>query len=171
MPSSARQVPREFPSPLWGGARGGGTPDGRCSAIPPSLSLPHKGGGNARNRCRDKIAALLSALVAVSVLSVVDADAQGKRVRPAEEGPEQYPAGPNRDDTFYFCTACHSFRLVAAQGMSRERWDESLTWMVSRHNMPDVQGPERTKILDYLAAAFPERKRAPGGWKNPFEGK
>ncbi len=33
------------PSPLWGGARGGGNPDDRGSAIPPSLSLPHKGGG------------------------------------------------------------------------------------------------------------------------------
>ncbi len=35
-----------FPSPWWGGARGGGNPDGRRSAIPPSLSLPHEGGGN-----------------------------------------------------------------------------------------------------------------------------
>ena len=35
------------PSPLWGGVRGGGNPDGQCSAIPPSLSLPHKGGGDA----------------------------------------------------------------------------------------------------------------------------
>ena len=57
-----------------------------------------------------------------------------------------------------------------AQGMSRERWDESLTWMVERHKMPDVQGEDRKKILDYLATAFPERKE-PGGWKNPFTGK
>jgi phosphopantothenoylcysteine decarboxylase/phosphopantothenate--cysteine ligase len=34
------------PSPLWGGDRGGGTHDG--PGIPPSLTLPHKGGGNAR---------------------------------------------------------------------------------------------------------------------------
>jgi len=34
------------PSPLWGGVRGGGNPYRRCSAIPPSLSLPHKGGGD-----------------------------------------------------------------------------------------------------------------------------
>ena len=51
--------------------------------------------------------------------------------------------------------------------MSRERWDESLGWMVERHNMPDVQGEDRKKILDYLASAFPERVE-PGGWKNPF---
>ena len=34
------------PSPLWGGVRGGGTPDDSGSAIPPSLSLPHEGGGD-----------------------------------------------------------------------------------------------------------------------------
>jgi hypothetical protein len=50
--------------------------------------------------------------------------------------------------------------------MSRERWHESLTWMVERHSMPDVQGDDRKKILDYLATAFPQRTR-PGGWKNP----
>jgi hypothetical protein len=42
--------------------------------------------------------------------------------------------------------------------------------MVSRHGMTDVQEGRREQILDYLAAGFPER-RAPGGWKNPFEGK
>lgn len=96
-----------------------------------------------------------------------DGAAQTRRVRPPEEGPEQYPEHPYRDDAFYFCTACHSFKLVAAQGMSRERWDESLTWMVSRHNMPDVQGEDRRKILDYLEKAFPERAN-PRGWQNPF---
>ena len=98
------------------------------------------------------------------LLPARDSDAQTKRVRPAEEQPEQYPEHPNRDDAFYFCTACHSFKIVAAQGMSRDRWDESLTWMVKRHNMPDVQGEDRRKILDYLENAFPERTQ-PGGWK------
>ena len=85
-----------------------------------------------------------------------------------DETPEQYPAGPHRDDAFYFCTACHSFKIVAAQGMSRGRWDESLDWMVQRHAMPKVEGKDREKILDYLSTAFPEKARAPGGWKNPF---
>jgi len=35
-----------IPSPSWGGVRGGGSPDASRSAIPPSLSLPHKGGGD-----------------------------------------------------------------------------------------------------------------------------
>jgi hypothetical protein len=96
------------------------------------------------------------------------ASGQTQPAAPAEEVPDQYPAYPYREDAFYFCSACHSFKLVAAQGMSRQRWDESLTWMVERHNMPDVQGEDR-KILDYLSAAFPERTR-PRGWKNPFAG-
>src|SRR6185436_8546356 len=35
------------PSPLWGGARGGRKLQRPCSAIPPSLSLTHEGGGDA----------------------------------------------------------------------------------------------------------------------------
>ena len=36
------------PSPLWGGVRGGGSLHVECSAIPPSLSLPHEGEGTSR---------------------------------------------------------------------------------------------------------------------------
>ncbi len=86
---------------------------------------------------------------------------------PPEEQPEQYPEGPNRNDTFYFCTACHSFKIVAQQGMSRQRWNETLDFMVLRHKMVDVQAAERDKILDYLTTALPERT-GPGGWRNPF---
>jgi acyl-CoA dehydrogenase len=45
--SAADAIATGFPSPLWGEARGGGNHDGTRSAIPPSLSLPHKGGGDA----------------------------------------------------------------------------------------------------------------------------
>jgi hypothetical protein len=109
---------------------------------------------------------LVAGLVAGALALAAGADAQTKKGE--DEAPEQYPAGPHRDDAFYFCTACHSFKIVAAQGMSRGRWDESLDWMVQRHNMPKVEGKDRDKILDYLSSAFPEKARAPGGWKNPF---
>ena len=124
-----------------------------------------------RSSGRQVLGALaLAALLAAHLLPVHDGAAQTKRVRPTEEAPEQYPDHPNRDEAFYSCTACHSFKLVAAQGMSRNRWDESLTFMVTRHNMPDVQGEERKKILDYLEKAFPERP-SPRGWQNPFSAK
>ena len=124
---------------------------------------------DAANR-RKRLAAILSGIVAAAaccLLVAPEGTAQSRRERPPQEEPEQYPDGPNREDTFYFCTPCHGFKIVAAQGMSRERWDESLTWMVKRHSMPDVQGEDRRKILDYLEKAFPERPN-PRGWQNPF---
>ena len=32
---------------------------------------------------------------------------------PGDESPEDFPAGAGRDETFYACTACHNFKLVA----------------------------------------------------------
>jgi hypothetical protein len=111
---------------------------------------------------------VLALVASLALLASPPAAAQGAPAKPKDETPEQYPPGPNREETFYFCTACHGFRIVAAQSMSRARWDESLTWMTERHNMPNLEGPDREKILDYLATAFPERQRAPGGWRSPF---
>jgi len=122
--------------------------------------------GSRRSRRLPAGAQALAALAVLVALPAIEAAGQ-KRERPREEQPEDYPAGPNREDTFYFCTACHGFKIVAQQGMSRDRWNETLDVMVARHKMPDVQGAEREKMLDYLERAFPER-RQPGGWKNPF---
>jgi hypothetical protein len=52
--------------------------------------------------------------------------------------------------------------------MSRARWDETLTWMTARHNMPAPDADMRKVLLDYLAAAYPEQQRPAGGWVNPF---
>jgi hypothetical protein len=109
----------------------------------------------------------LAAVVLCLSLPAPDGAVQAQRERPTDEQPEQYPDGPSREETFYFCTACHGFKIVAAQGMSRSRWNDTLDFMVTRHNMPDVQGADRDRMLDYLESAFPER-RQPGGWKNPF---
>jgi hypothetical protein len=84
---------------------------------------------------------------------------------PTDEKPEDLPEGPGRDETFYACTACHNFKLVAAQGMTRSQWDDSLTWMTKRHNMGDIQDAERELILDYLEKHYPSRG---SGWRNPF---
>jgi hypothetical protein len=54
--------------------------------------------------------------------------------------------------------------------MSRTRWDETMTWMTVRHNMPDIQGEDRDLVLDYLATHYPPREPSgpAGGWRNPF---
>ena len=88
---------------------------------------------------------------------------------PREESPEEFVAGAGRDETFYTCTACHGFKLVAQQGMTRAQWEDSINLMVRRHNMPPLDDKDRAVVLGYLEAAYPPR--APtgrGGWQNPF---
>ena len=68
------------------------------------------------------------------------------------------PEGPGKEETFYTCHGCHSFRLVVQQGLSRKHWDETLDWMVEEHGMPELEEDERTLILDYLEAHYNETR-------------
>jgi hypothetical protein len=72
-------------------------------------------------------ALVAGALAALGLFAPAAAQSQAPVFTPRDESPEQYPAGPGRDETFYACTACHGFMLVAQQGMSRRQWDETLT--------------------------------------------
>ncbi len=77
--------------------------------------------------------------------------------RPLEA--EDLPAEPGRDETFYTCAACHSFNLVAQQGLTRRDWDELIDWMVEEQGMDEPDAETRQLILDYLARWFgPERR-------------
>lgn len=88
---------------------------------------------------------------------------------PRDESPEDFAAGAGRDETFYTCTACHGFKLVAQQGMTRVQWDDSINLMIRRHNMPALDDKDRSVVLNYLEAAYPPRRPADrGGWQNPF---
>jgi len=88
---------------------------------------------------------------------------------PGDENPEDFPQGAGRDATFYACTPCHNFKLVAAQGLSRAGWDDSINLMTRRHNMPPLDAADRKVVLDYLEATYPPRAPASrGGWQNPF---
>ena len=113
------------------------------------------------------IAAALAAAAALGVLG--PAEAQTPQFVPRDESPEQFAAGAGRDDTFYACTACHNFKLVAAQGLSRAGWEDSLNLMVRRHNMPPLDDKDRATVLNYLTAAYPPRAPTTSrGWQNPF---
>jgi mono/diheme cytochrome c family protein len=110
------------------------------------------------------LAALGIALVAAGPVL-----AQAPAFAPRDEQVEDLPEGPGREETFGMCSACHAYRLVSNQGMTRERWDETMTWMTQRHGMPDIQGADRDLILDYLARNHPPRAPARGGgFRNPF---
>lgn len=88
----------------------------------------------------------------------------------AYEGPEDLPEGMGRDETYYACIACHSFQVVVRQGMSRSLWDDTLTLMVERHGMMELEPDERELILDYLSEHFPAGSGTTPrrGWTNPF---
>jgi hypothetical protein len=121
------------------------------------------------NRMRlNSLRTLAPLAILALALAAGPAAAQAPAFTPSDEKPEDYPAGPGRDDTFYACTPCHGFKVVAAQGQSRRQWDDTLDWMTQRHAMPKPRDAERKVMLDYLEAAFPPRT-APGGWRNPFQ--
>ena len=90
----------------------------------------------------------------------------------AEEGetPEMFPDHAGRDEAMAICSACHGFKLVAAQGLTVAQWEDTLNWMSEKHNMPVLEGDDRKVIVDYLATAFPPKDTAQRGWKNPFAG-
>lgn len=113
--------------------------------------------------------ALLGVLLGIATTASAQAQGSAPTFTPRDERIEDLPAGPGRDETFGMCTACHGYKLVSNQGMSRDNWNETLTWMTERHNMPDIQGADRELILDYLASHHPPRAPSQaGGFKNPF---
>lgn len=61
---------------------------------------------------------------------------------------------PGVEATYYACTACHSEMIVAQQGLTRDEWDEMFEWMVEEQGMSEIDEPDRTEILDYLAAHY-----------------
>ena len=107
-------------------------------------------------------------LVPAILLGLATLAAAQPAFTPRDERPEDYPAGEGRDRTFFTCTACHGFKIVAQQGQSRRQWDETLDWMTQRHNMPRLGDNDRKIVLDYLEASFPPRT-APRGFQNPFQ--
>ena len=108
-------------------------------------------------------------VLAAIVASAGAAQTQQAQFTPSNESPEEFPAGAGRDDAFYACTACHNFKLVAQQGMTRRQWEDSLQWMTDRHKMSPLPEKDKKIVLDYLEATFPPRAPSPGrGFQNPF---
>ncbi len=70
------------------------------------------------------------------------------------------PPGPGRETVFIKCAACHSLRIVLQQRLSRDVWDEVLSWMKEEQSMPELEPELRELILDYLSTHFsPDKPR------------
>ena len=64
--------------------------------------------------------------------------------------------------THAYCTVCHSERIVAQQGLTREDWLETLELMVDEHGMAPIEGPDFDLVLDYLSTHYgPDRPNFP----------
>ena len=82
--------------------------------------------------------------------------------RPEPEDLGVMVAAPGASETFDACTPCHSERIVAQQGLTREQWDELFDWMVAEQEMEPITGNARAVILDYLAEHYgPDRPNFP----------
>ena len=106
---------------------------------------------------------------ALALLAALTTGALAQGATAVEETPESLPDFKGRDETFGFCAGCHSFRVVGRQGMDRDRWDATLTFMTEKHNMPAPDLETRKLLLDYLSQAYPASSPAKsGGWVSPF---
>ena len=96
---------------------------------------------------------LLTAVVAFICATLLGAGAGLAQTTftPRDETPEEFATGAGRDEAFYACTACHNFKLVAAQGLSRAGWEESINLMIRRHNMPPLDGKDREVALEQIS--------------------
>lgn len=65
-------------------------------------------------------------------------------------------AGEGVDTVFYTCSGCHSERIVAQQGLTRDGWDELIEWMVDEQGLGQPDDEDMNVILDYLAAYYNE---------------
>jgi len=127
-------------------------------------------GSRSLSKLKQSVGAVL---LAISLLLPGDAPAQQQQSGqqqsglppPIDETPEDLPPGKGREETFYACVVCHGSAIIRQQGMSRDRWDQTLDWMTERHGMAPPEPDERALIVDYLATAFPSRRR---GRPNPF---
>ncbi|MGF1659879.1 MAG: aldehyde dehydrogenase [Rubrimonas sp.] len=61
---------------------------------------------------------------------------------------------PGAEVTYYSCIQCHSERIIAQQGLTRDRWADLLVWMVEEQGMQPLDEEDREIILDYLSTHY-----------------
>lgn len=57
---------------------------------------------------------------------------------------------PGRELLLAHCTACHSTALITQNRMTRQRWDDTITWMQETQRLWPIPPADRARILDYL---------------------
>lgn len=106
---------------------------------------------------RADVIAFLNQNSAEPISFEVGGDPAGSEVSGEPDPDEDYGrlfVAPGVEETYIYCTPCHSEMIVAQQGMSREGWAKLFGWMVDEQGMAEIEEPDLTVILDYLAAHY-----------------
>jgi len=83
--------------------------------------------------------------------SLATSDTGSDVVEPDELAQWGLPLDVGREEVEVYCSACHSLRLVAQQGMTKDDWDELFVWMVEEQEMEKIPVEDRVLVLDYLS--------------------
>ena len=67
----------------------------------------------------------------------------------------QFPDAPGRDVAQKVCGACHGADVVAAKGLTRQEWTQTIANMVTRG--AKASDEEFSQVLDYLTRTFPPK--------------
>ena len=71
-------------------------------------------------------------------------------------------SGEGAAETYAYCIICHSERLVAQQGLTRQGWEEVVELMVEEHGMAPIASPVLDRVLGYLSTHYgPDRPNYP----------
>ena len=70
-------------------------------------------------------------------------------------GAQSLPDGPGKELVEVICSSCHSTERIAAKQFTKAQWQAKVLEMLQEE--PDVTEPERDKIVEYLAKAFPAK--------------
>lgn len=95
----------------------------------------------------------------------VRAQTAGDSTVEEEQDWQGLPPGKGREEVYYGCAPCHSLKLVTQQGLSRQRWEDTLNWMTEKQAMPEIDPEARKLIVDYLTKFYGEDRKATGGPK------
>ena len=141
---------------------------GRIRTRPPLL-VPRRSTKLERSSATSTIgrALALAVTILVAAVCVVASEERGVgETTPAGEsqlpGPGILVAGDGAAETYAYCIACHSERLVAQQGLTREGWEEVIVLMMEEHGMAPIESPSLERVLGYLSTHYgPDRPNYP----------
>ena len=108
----------------------------------------------------------LAAAIVVTAVCLVSGEGQGAGETPSGQPPLPGPgilvAGDGAAETYAHCIACHSERLVAQQGLTRQGWEEVIELMMEEHGMAPIGSPNLERVLGYLSTHYgPDRPNFP----------